>query len=261
MGKTSRLALMLVLFFVIGAAVLLDKDPDKKEADEDGAVAGTESGLAGADESSWFGAAATTTTTPEMALTAIGRGHEPGTFDPEVRATSGRAAVPAPEPRREAAPLPRSAPSGGGKTYTVQAGDTPGGISTRFFGSSRHWKTILEANGLSSPRDLQIGRELKIPEIAGGGSPSGGAVADRGATRPESSRSAGGGGERLVVGSKIYHVVQKGERLWDIARRYYGSGVYWRTIRDLNRDLIDDPNRLSLGMKILIGDKSRMPAE
>ena len=50
--------------------------------------------------------------------------------------------------------------SGGGTTYTVQAGDTPSGIARRFGVSAPE---LMAANNISDPRKLYVGRTLVIP--------------------------------------------------------------------------------------------------
>ncbi|MEM9064740.1 MAG: LysM peptidoglycan-binding domain-containing protein [Planctomycetota bacterium] len=49
--------------------------------------------------------------------------------------------------------------------YTVQQGDTLGGISFAFYGSSRHVLEILTANQdkLSSPNSIRVGQVIRIP--------------------------------------------------------------------------------------------------
>ena len=46
------------------------------------------------------------------------------------------------------------------------------------------------------------------------------------------------------------HVIQPGERLWDIAERYYGKGHLWPKIRAANPGI--DPLNLKLDAKLLI---------
>jgi LysM repeat protein len=56
-------------------------------------------------------------------------------------------------------------PSGGGRTYTVQPGDTLGSISRKFYGTSSRYMDIYNANRdrLASPNSVTVGRELVIP--------------------------------------------------------------------------------------------------
>lgn len=48
------------------------------------------------------------------------------------------------------------------------------------------------------------------------------------------------------------HVVQTGESLWLIAKKYYGDGSEWRRIYEANKNTISDPNKISSGMNIVI---------
>ena len=54
---------------------------------------------------------------------------------------------------------------GNGRTYTVQPGDTLGKISIKFYGSSRRYMDIYNANRdvLSSPSNVTVGQRLIIP--------------------------------------------------------------------------------------------------
>lgn len=51
----------------------------------------------------------------------------------------------------------------GDRAYVVQAGDTPGKIAQRFYGSAAKYSKIMEANGLSGAGNLRIGQKLVIP--------------------------------------------------------------------------------------------------
>lgn len=50
----------------------------------------------------------------------------------------------------------------------------------------------------------------------------------------------------------IFYTVQKGDTLWKIAQRYYGSGSYWQKIYQDNSQIIQDPNRIYAGQVLLI---------
>ncbi len=55
--------------------------------------------------------------------------------------------------------------TGGGQTYVVQPGDTLGRISQKFYGTTRRYMDIYNANRnvLSSPSRVEVGQELVIP--------------------------------------------------------------------------------------------------
>lgn len=56
-------------------------------------------------------------------------------------------------------------PSEGGQTYVVQRGDTLGKISLRFYGTTRRYLDIYNANRdiLKSPSSIAVGQRLRIP--------------------------------------------------------------------------------------------------
>ncbi|MBF0500911.1 MAG: LysM peptidoglycan-binding domain-containing protein [Candidatus Riflebacteria bacterium] len=62
--------------------------------------------------------------------------------------------------------------SNGSQKYTVKRGDTLGSISRKFFGSSKYWKKIANANGISNPSNLKVGRQITIPGSGNSGSVS-----------------------------------------------------------------------------------------
>jgi len=48
------------------------------------------------------------------------------------------------------------------------------------------------------------------------------------------------------------HVVERGDNLWDIARRFLGDGRRYREIFELNRDQIVDPGVILVGMVLRV---------
>ncbi len=48
------------------------------------------------------------------------------------------------------------------------------------------------------------------------------------------------------------HVVQPGDTLWAIAKKYYGNGVQYTKIFNANRDKIKNPNLIYPGQKLVI---------
>jgi nucleoid-associated protein YgaU len=48
------------------------------------------------------------------------------------------------------------------------------------------------------------------------------------------------------------YVIKKGDTLWKIASEQLGSGHRWKYLYELNKDRINNPNRLKKGQKIII---------
>lgn len=53
-------------------------------------------------------------------------------------------------------------------------------------------------------------------------------------------------------GAVRMHVVQRGETLWTISKRYYGNGREWRKIYAANRNRIKNPSDVPVGIKLII---------
>ncbi|MAJ28698.1 hypothetical protein CBD41_04705 [bacterium TMED181] len=132
-------------------------------------------------------------------------------------------------------PAPNATPNAvSGRTetviYTVVRGDTLSEIAQDFFGSVLLGKKkILESNpGIREDR-IDIGQQLIIP-IPG----------------TQSAET-----QRVVQGSGTIHTVRDGETLSAIAQRYFGTENYSR-ILEANRQILSNPNRLKIGMKLKI---------
>jgi len=52
-------------------------------------------------------------------------------------------------------------------------------------------------------------------------------------------------------GIRIYEV-QPGDTLWKISDRFYGHSRHWRRIYSANRNRVDDPRELPVGIKLII---------
>lgn len=101
-----------------------------------------------------------------------------------------------------------------GRSYLVQLGDELWDIADSQLGSGERWRDIITMNpGLSSHSKLSAGLRLNLP--------------------PD-----------VVVG--------KGDSLWQLAARHLGAGERWVEIFELNADLIDDPNELEIGWRLLL---------
>ncbi len=112
------------------------------------------------------------------------------------------------DPMATAAPATTSA---GGGTHTVAKGETLGDISATHYGTTKHWKKIVDANPGLDPARLKIGQVLQIPAV-------------------ETSAAA----PAAVAGGPGTHTVAKGESYYTIAKKVLGSSSRWREIERLN---------------------------
>lgn len=122
----------------------------------------------------------------------------------------------------------------GGKTHTVAKGETLGDISRKYFGTTKSWKKIVEANPGISPENLKVGQKLTIPEVAGAS-----------AATTTDSPAAPAAGE---------YTIKSGDTLGSIALKELGSKNRWKEIQDANPGL--DPRNLRAGQKIKVPGKA-----
>lgn len=60
---------------------------------------------------------------------------------------------------------------------------------------------------------------------------------------------------------QVTHEVEEGETLWTIAQTYLGDGNQWTLILEANRTTIQDPDRIEVGMVLVIPGVEPPPAE
>lgn len=117
--------------------------------------------------------------------------------------------------------------------HVVVEGDTLSNISDQYYGTSKKWKSIQEANGGVKPEELRVGMKLAIPQIEGPGiAPP---VVPDGPAEPAPAKE---------------YVVQPGDTLYNIATRFLGDGNRYREIEQANPGL--KAESLSVGRKIHI---------
>lgn len=64
--------------------------------------------------------------------------------------------------------------------------------------------------------------------------------------KPQSSGNKKGDDDGKIT----YYVVKKGDTLWELAKKYYGSGTKWKVIADKNG--VKNPRNLQIGTKLII---------
>lgn len=141
-------------------------------------------------------------------------------------------------PPRPAEPTDRSRASAPGfrptaktRTHTVARGDTLWDLAAYYYGDGRLHTRILAANPiLTDPNILPLGEEIVIPEEQ--------PVREAPVTDPDARRSL--------------YVVERGDSLISIARNLLKDGSRWREIYELNRDQIQNPDVLPVGLELKI---------
>ena len=53
-------------------------------------------------------------------------------------------------------------------------------------------------------------------------------------------------------GDDEFYIIEKGDSLWKIAEKAYGSGIKYKEIFEANREVIEDPDKIFPGQKIRI---------
>ena len=70
-------------------------------------------------------------------------------------------------------------------------------------------------------------------------------------TAPPQAVESGSDEVLAPVGADVY-VVQKGDTLYKLARRFYSDQSRWRHIWEANKARLPDPDKLQVGMKLII---------
>lgn len=132
-------------------------------------------------------------------------------------------------------------------TYTVQKGDGSfEAIARRLGGGAKLAEAIKRSNAFVSPNKLIPGRtQLRIPVDPDN--------IDGKVVRAEANGAGGDGGSpRAATAQGQSHTVVAGETLSSIATKYYKSSASWKLIFDANRDKLDKPERVKVGMVLHI---------
>ncbi|MEY3213184.1 MAG: hypothetical protein RIT28_3665 [Pseudomonadota bacterium] len=124
-------------------------------------------------------------------------------------------------------------------TYTVQSGDTLSGIAKKHYGDANKWEDIYNANKsvIKNPNALSVGMKLTIPNVKTSGSSGGSTTAPKPTTPTVQT---------------VTHTVKSGDTLSGIAQKYYGDESRWEEIYAANRDKLNNPSMISVGMALKV---------
>ena len=121
------------------------------------------------------------------------------------------------------------------RQYTVQEGDTLGGISLKVFGTTKYWQEIAKLNDVD-PVKLRVDMTLLMPDIeaaAPPNKPGESTVASAGAPKPGSS-----------------YTVRSGDTIQRIAQAAYRTIERWPDIWFANMERLSTPEQLPVGLKL-----------
>ncbi len=140
------------------------------------------------------------------------------------------------------------------KTYTVKAGQGLSQIALEVYKDKSAWKKIAEANKLKAPYALEKGQELTLPDL----------TADKAAAATSTTtlkKSTEVKPEVKAVKPAVIaettkegtYTVVKGDHLWKIAQKQYGSGYAWTKIYKANKKLIGkNPGLIYAGTTLVL---------
>ncbi|MCK5113710.1 MAG: LysM peptidoglycan-binding domain-containing protein [Phycisphaerae bacterium] len=178
------------------------------------------------------------------------------------RDSASTSETPQPQRPQPAVPTPQRAT----KKYRVVDGDTLFRIAQKEYGRANgpKWRKIYEANRnkLSSPSAIRPGQTLVVPSL-GQSAPAAASgasqrqalehIRDHVSRRAPVTTSVTALRNGITSRAKV-HVVKSGDNLTKIARRHLGdtSSASIDKIFEANRDQLDDPNDVAIGMKLRI---------
>ena len=131
------------------------------------------------------------------------------------------------------------------KFYNVKSGDNLAIIAQKCYGNQlgNKYSTIMKifkanANILSAPDEIFVGQRLVIPRILASGKEN---TINKVAflQTPKKNNMA-----------NHYYTVSQGDNLWQIADEQLGAGHRYDEIVELNADVLENENALSVGMRL-----------
>ena len=137
-------------------------------------------------------------------------------------------------------------------THTVVDGDNLSKIAKRYLGSESRWKVLADLNPNVDPDHLRIGQVLRLSGSAPGASSPPPAAPSATAGTPAAGQAAGQPVAQVAPAGARTHVVRKGDTLGAIAKQYLGSVTRADDIYRANKDLLADPDHLSVGQVLRI---------
>lgn len=139
------------------------------------------------------------------------------------------------------------------RVHHVRAGQTLSSIADRYYGQSGLWRLLYAYNRdrIVDANRLPVGLALRIPsrEVLEGAARSPPRNADPKATKPKATK------RQPAPRAYATYTVRSGDTLGEIAQRLLGTVRRLPELIDLNRDRLDDENRIQVGMTLRVPPK------
>ncbi len=134
-----------------------------------------------------------------------------------------------------------------GKSHTVVKGETLWSIAEDAYGSGYNWTDVYKENNLKS-QNVEVGQILTIPQVAAKQPTSTKPVSTalvKATAEPAKPATTSAKPSTVNVSTNASYTVVKGDSLWKIAVKEYGSGYKWVEIARANK--LKNPNLIHPG--------------
>lgn len=121
--------------------------------------------------------------------------------------------------------------------YTVQEGDTLGGISQLFFNTPKYYEELAEANNIENPSLIYAGDKIEVPDYL----------------RPYLFEFY----PREYAPDK-YYVIQENDYMLDIVEKIYGKRTLSYVDKLATYNDLEDPNLIEVGFVLLIPEEAKL---
>ena len=139
-----------------------------------------------------------------------------------------------------------------GEKYTVKRGDIFVHIVEDHYGAERYWRDVAAANPMINPDRIIPGQEIVLPPVA--------QLRPASSTTTPPTRSATTGATARPESNAAVYVVESGDSLIKIAANALGDGKRFKEIFELNRDQLESPDQIKVGMKLKLPARSTTTA-
>jgi nucleoid-associated protein YgaU len=133
-------------------------------------------------------------------------------------------------------------------TLTVRKKDTLSALAREYLGDGSRWREFIEHNAdkLDDPGDLRPGMTLALPPLNASSASSAESSTE---IRTAADRSSPRERRRSQPVDRTY-TVQSGDTLYTIAKQRLGNGSRWKALYNANKDKLDSPDDLTVGMTL-----------